>query len=165
MLILQQPANTDDLHLRPSPRGVCLCMCAWCWWVCDCWAVGADRWGNRGPSNPCLSACMCLCAVWGMGEIILFCVWGFMLVQVRVELSLRDADRVTDPFSMSCTFRWGLNLSPTVFALHRTNKWKKNQARAGIFLALFSFCYTEMHPSSVFPLGLSFNAWPSFCIK
>ena len=43
-------------------------------------------------------------------------------MRVRVEPSLRDADRVTDPFSMSCTFRWGLNLSPSVFALHGTNK-------------------------------------------
>lgn len=79
MLILQPPANTNDLHLRPSPPGQCLCMCAWCWWVC---VVGGGGWQMRqqGAQQP-VSMCVSESRVWGMGEMILFRLWVFMWVK------------------------------------------------------------------------------------
>lgn len=49
---------------------------------------------------------VCMCVVWGDGRNdFMLCVSVY--VPIRVELSLRDAGRVTGPFSSASTFRRG----------------------------------------------------------
>lgn len=136
MLILQPPANTDDLHLRPSPLGVCLCMCAWCWWVC------VRLWGltDEATGGPATRVCVCV-FVCSMGDgrndfILCASVYVCMWVQARVELSLKDAGRVTGPFSLASTFRRGAQILNWMIC----HLFTVHGARASeISLAVFSF--------------------------
>lgn len=101
MLILQLPPNTDDLHLRPSPLGAGLCMCAWCWWVC------VRLWGltDEATGGPATRVCVWVCAGCGGWEKQFYFVCECVCWCVRVESSLRDAVRATGPFSLASTFR------------------------------------------------------------
>lgn len=77
MLILQPPTNTDDLHLRPAPLGVCfVCVCARLMLPCVCVCV-FGLWGLTDEATGGPATCVCLCGRggWETGEMILFSVY------------------------------------------------------------------------------------------
>lgn len=172
MLILQPPANTDDLHLRPSPLGVCLCMCAWCWGVCvRLWGLTDEATGSPATR---VRVCVFVCSMGDGRNYFILCVSVnvCMWVQARVELSLKDAGRVTGPFSLASTFRRGAQILNWIichlFTVHGANKWKNRKSKWNFSRCLLLFAkdryiwlQTSPHPL-VFSWGSLSMHYPLF---